>query len=163
MGPGTIHGPVPGYLPVILGSHIALAIGLILPSLLLPFALRRGTPGTDAGGTTRGLLWLQANGTLIFGFGLALTGILLVLAIGPDVLSRPWLAVALVIYATNLLLAFFIQRPNLRRLLGATVTGDPDEDARWRARARRQRYVSYVMALAVGLIAFLMSTKPQLW
>ena len=109
-----------GFLPVILGSHIALAIGLILPSLLLPFALRRGTPGTDAGGTTRGLLWLQANGTLIFGFGLALTGILLVLAIGPDVLSRPWLAVALVIYATNLLLAFFIQRPNLRRLLGAT-------------------------------------------
>lgn len=162
-GPGTIHGPVSGFLPVILGSHVALAIGLILPSLLLPFALRRGTPGTDVRRTTSGLLWLQANGTLIFGFGLALTGILLVLAIGPDVLSRPWLAVALVIYATNLLLAFFIQRPNLRRLLGAAATGDPDEDARWRARARRQRYVSYVMALAVGLIAFLMSTKPELW
>jgi len=40
---------------------------------------------------------------------------------------------------------------------------DPAEEARWQARARRQRYVSYVMALAVGMIAFLMSTKPELW
>jgi uncharacterized membrane protein len=150
-------------LPLILGSHIALAIGLILPSLLLPFALRRGTPGDGAGRTTRGLLWLQAHGTIVFGFGLAATGILLVVAIGPTVLARPWLAVALVIYATNLVLAFFIQRPNLRRLLGASDMADPAEEARWQARARRQRYVSYVMALAVGLIAFLMSTKPELW
>jgi len=149
--------------PVILGSHIALALGLILPSLLLPFALRRGTPGAGASRTTRALLWLQANGTIVFGFGLALTGILLVISIGPAVLAQPWLALALVIYATNLLLAFFIQRPNLRRLLGAPDMTDAAEVERWQARARRQRYVSYVMALAVGLIAFLMSTKPVLW
>jgi len=155
--------PVSSVFPVILGSHIVLAIGLILPSLLLPFALRRGTPGAEAGRFTRGMLWLQANGTIVFGFGLALTGILLVVAIGPEVLTRPWLAVALVIYATNLVLAFFIQRPNLRRLLGAADMTDPAQEARWQARARRQRYVSYVMALAVGLIAFLMSTKPDLW
>ena len=152
-----------GLFPVILGSHIVLAIGLILPSLLLPFALRRGTPASGPGRTTRGLLWLQAHGTLVFGFGLAVTGILLVLAIGPSVFAQPWLAVALVIYATNLILAFFVQRPNLRRLLGATLTDDPAEEERWRDRARRQRYVSYAMALAVGLIAFLMSTKPALW
>jgi uncharacterized membrane protein len=154
---------VTGFFPLILGSHIALAIGLILPSLLLPFALRRGTPGAEARPTTRTLLWLQAHGTLVFGFGLALTGILLVVAIGPAVLTQPWLALALVIYAANLILAFFVQRPNLRRLLGATITGDPADEERWRERARRQRYVSYVMALAVGLIAFLMSTKPALW
>ncbi len=152
-----------GVFPFVLGSHIALAIGLILPSLLLPFALRRGTPGAEAGRSTRALLWLQANGTVVFGFGLALTGIVLVLSIGPAVLAQPWLALALVIYATNLILAFFIQRPNLRRLLGAPDMTDPTEEARWQARARRQRYVSYVMALAVGLIAFLMSTKPVLW
>ena len=151
------------FLPAILGSHVALAIGLILPSLLLPFALRRGAPGDEAGRATRGMLWLQAHGTIVFGFGLALTGILLIVAIGPTVLSRPWLAVALVIYAVNLILAFFIQRPNLRRLLGASDMTDPAEEASWQARARRQRYVSYVMALAVGMIAFLMSTKPELW
>jgi uncharacterized membrane protein len=154
---------VSSFFPFILGSHIALAVGLILPSLLLPFALRRGTPGEATGPTTRSLLWLQAHGTLVFGFGLALTGILLVVAIGPGVLGQPWLAVALVIYVTNLVLAFFVQRPNLRRLLGAAITDDPGAEERWRDRARRQRYVSYVMALAVGLIAFLMSTKPQLW
>lgn len=151
------------FFPVILGTHIALAIGLILPSLLLPFALRRGTPGAGAGRTTRALLWLQAHGTMVFGLGLALTGILLVLIIGPAVFTQPWLALALVIYATNLVLAFFIQRPNLRRLLGAPDVTDPAAEARWQARARRQRYVSYVMALAVGLIAFLMSTKPVFW
>ena len=29
--------------------------------------------------------------------------------------------------------------------------------------ARRQRYVAYGITTAVGLIAFLMSTKPALW
>ena len=38
---------------------------------------------------------------------------------------------------------------------------DAERD-RWRNWARRQRYVSYVMAGLVGLIAFLMSTKPDL-
>jgi hypothetical protein len=152
-----------GFLPLVLGSHIALALGLILPSLLLPFALRRGVPAGSSGRTTQALLWLQAHGTLIFGFGLALTGILLIVAIGPETLGRPWLLVALVIYATNLMVAFFIQRPNLRRLLGAPAVTDPADEARWRARARRQRYVSYAMAMAVGVIAFLMSTKPVLW
>jgi hypothetical protein len=30
-------------------------------------------------------------------------------------------------------------------------------------RAKRQRYVSYLMAGLVGTIGFLMSTKPQIW
>ena len=30
----------------------------------------------------------------------------------------------------------------------------------WKERARRQRYVSYLMAALVGVIGFLMSTKP---
>jgi hypothetical protein len=55
--------------------------------------------------------------------------------------------VALAIYALNLAIAFFIQRPNLRRLIGIRAAGD---DAVWRARAKRQRYVSYGMAALVG-------------
>ena len=68
--------------------------------------------------------------------------------------------VALSIYALNLVLAFFIQRPNLRRLIGIRAAAD---DRAWRERAKRQRYVSYAMAGLVGTIAFLMSTKPALW
>ena len=70
-----------------------------------------------------------------------------------------WLLLALLIYALNLGLAFFIQRPNLRRLIGVKAAGD---DQVWRERAKRQRYVSYLMAGLVGVIGFLMSMKPTL-
>ena len=40
------------------------------------------------------------------------------------------------------------------------LTNDADRD-KWKAWARRQRYLSYVMAGLIGVIAFLMSTKPQ--
>ena len=80
--------------------------------------------------------------------------------LGPAMLEQPWLLVALSIYAINLVLAFFIQRPNLRRLIGIKAAAD---DAAWKGRARRQRYVSYLMAGLVGTIGFLMSAKPTFW
>jgi len=147
--------------PALLATHICLAIGLFLPSILLPFALRTQRPATDSPSTVvRSLLWLQANGTLVFGIGLALTGAGLLAVLGAQLLSQPWLLVALGIYGTNLAIALFIQRPNLRRLVGLSARWD---DAVWLARARRQRYVSYAMAGLVGVIGFLMSTKPVLW
>jgi hypothetical protein len=39
---------------------------------------------------------------------------------------------------------------------------EPDSEG-WRHQARRVRYVAYAMAVATGLIGFLMSTKPALW
>lgn len=147
-------------LPILLATHIALAIGLFLPSILLPFALRTRRAAVDSdSGLVRSLLWGQSHGTLVIGAGLAITGLALVTALGPTILQQPWLAVALVIYGLNLVLAFFIQRPNLRRLVGITAAAD---DRTWLSRARRQRYVSYLMAGLVGLIGFLMSTKPSL-
>ena len=70
------------------------------------------------------------------------------------------LIVALGIYAVNLLVAAFVSRPNLRRLVGIGRSGD---DQAWRRRARQQRYVAYAMAAATGVIGFLMSTQPELW
>jgi len=147
--------------PVLLALHIALAVSLFLPSVLLPFTLRTSPAGREPGTAVRTLLWLQANGTLIIGVGLALTGIGLVMALGAAVLRQPWLLTALGVYALNLAVAFFIQRPTLRRLF--LRSADRADDATWRRRARRQRYVSYAMAGAIGLIGFLMSTKPTLW
>jgi uncharacterized membrane protein len=106
----------------------------------------------------RTLLWAQSHGTLVIGTGLALTGVGLIASLGPSLLQQPWLLVALLIYALNLGLAFFIQRPNLRRLIGIKAAAD---DRVWLDRARRQRYVSYLMAGLVGVIGFLMSTKPS--
>lgn len=152
---------MPTVLPVLLGTHILLAISLFLPSILLPFALRTRRATVESGnGLVQALLWAQSNGTLVLGAGLALTGTGLVLAIGPEILRQPWLLVALAIYFVNLAIAFFIQRPSLRRLVGIRAAAD---DHRWQERARRQRYVSYLMAGLVGTIGFLMSSKPVLW
>jgi hypothetical protein len=148
-------------LPPILAMHIVLAIALFLPSILLPFALRARRATTDSPSRfVRFLVGMQTRGTLIVGFGLALTGVALLAILGTQLLAQPWLLVALGIYAANLVLAFFVQRPSLRRLVGVRAAGD---DRVWIARARRQRYVSYAMAGLVGTIGFLMSTKPKLW
>jgi len=148
--------------PFLLAAHIVLAASLLLPSLLLPFALRvRGRRQPEPGPVFRRLLWLQSNGTLLIGIGLAVTGVGLMLVLGTQLLAQPWLMLALGVYAANLALAFFVQRPGLRRLLRLRADATDDERERWRTRARRQRYVSYVMAGAIGVIAFLMSTKPE--
>ena len=147
-------------LPILLVTHITLAIALFLPSILLPFALRTRRATVDSeSGVVRSLLWAQSHGTVLIGAGLAITGLGLVAAFGPTLLQQPWLLLALLIYALNLGLAFFIQRPNLRRLIGVKAAAD---DTVWRERAKRQRYISYLMAGLVGVIGFLMSTKPSL-
>lgn len=149
-----------GVFPILLATHVILAISLFLPSILLPFALRTRRAAVDSdSGVVRTLLWGQSHGTMVIGAGLALTGLGLIATLGPSLLQQPWLLVALAIYAANLALAFFIQRPNLRRLIGITAAAD---DRVWLDRARRQRYVSYLMAGLVGVIGFLMSTKPSL-
>jgi uncharacterized membrane protein len=148
-------------LPILLVVHISLAIGLFLPSILLPFALRTRRATVESGHpVVHGLLWAQTHGTIVMGAGLALTGVLLLTVLGPTLLQQTWLLAALTIYFVNLAVAFFIQRPNLRRLVGVRAAAD---DTTWLDRAKRQRYMSYLMAGMVGTIGFLMSTKPVLW
>jgi len=147
------------WFPILLVTHIALAVALLLPSVLLPFVLRRtdGEPGT----ATRALMAMQGTGTLVIGAGLALTGAAMLWILGPELLTQPWLMVALTLYAINLIVAAVIARPNLRRLVGLSRSGT--DDGTWRRRARQQRYVAYGMAGVIGVIGFLMSTKPDLW
>jgi hypothetical protein len=152
---------MPSLLPILLATHIALALGLFLPSLLLPFALRaRRSAEESSSPIVRVLLWLQSRGGIVIAIGLGLTGTALVAVLGTQLLAQPWLLLALAIYAINLGIALFVQRPNLRRLVGVRAASD---DRLWSERARRQRYVSYAMAGLVGTIGVLMSAKPQLW
>jgi hypothetical protein len=147
------------WFPILLVTHIALAIGLLLPNVVLPFVLRRssGPPGA----MTRLLMAMQGTGTLAIGAGLAITGAAMLWILGPELLTQPWLIVALVLYAANLLIAGLVSRPNLRRLIGLRGTGGDDDV--WRRRARQQRLVAYGMAGVIGVIGLLMSTKPDLW
>jgi len=154
--------------PYILAVHVTLAISLFVPSLLLPFTLRnrsveRGFTGPEPGRFVGALLWLQAHGSVVIGVGLALTGIAMLTVLGPRILEQPWLLASLATYAATVVVAFAVQRPALRRLQARDgLATDADREA-WRAKARRQRYVAYAITTAVGLIAFLMSTKPALW
>ena len=147
------------WFPILLITHIALAVSLLLPNVVLPFLLRRssGPPGA----VTRLLMAMQGTGTLVIGAGLAITGAAMLWILGPELLTQPWLMVALALYATNLLIAGLISRPNLRRLIGLRNAGG--DDAAWRRRARQQRLVAYGMAGVIGVIGVLMSTKPDLW
>jgi hypothetical protein len=146
--------------PVLLAVHVALAVALLLPSIALPFLLRGNAAGAASlGAATRFLLRLQSSGSVVIGLGLAVTGTGLLLILGVELLGRPWLMVALALYAANLLVAAFIARPNLRRLVGLSE-GDPEL---WRRRARQQRWVAYGMAAVTGVIGLLMMAKPELW
>ena len=147
--------------PYILVVHVTLAISLFVPAIVLPFTLRARRATTDSNSPViRFLLWMQSHGTIVIGLGLALTGLAMVAILGSTLLQQPWLLVALTIYFANLAIAFFIQRPNLRRLVGISAARD---DTVWKDRAKRQRYVSYLMAGLVGTIGFLMSAKPDFW
>jgi uncharacterized membrane protein len=154
--------------PLILGTHITLAVLLFVPSLLLPFTLRNrlvseGYEPPPPGRFVRLLLGIQAHGTVVIGAGLALTGLAMLTVLGPRMLEQPWLLISLATYAVTAIIAFGFQRPSLRRLTRRDgIASDVDREA-WRARARRQRYVAYGITSAVGFIAFMMSTKPVLW
>jgi hypothetical protein len=151
-------------LPPLLVAHVALALALLLPAVLLPLMLRGGTI-EPVGAGTRGLVALQVRGSVPLGLGVALTGVGLLLVLGVELLGRPWLIVALALYGLNLGIAVFVQRPALGRLVGRAgpLTAGTAGEVRRPARLRRLRRVSYVMAGLVGAIGFLMSTKPELW
>ena len=97
--------------PAILATHITLAICLLVPSVLLPFTLRNRSVAPNAapehpGRVVRGLSWAQANGTMVIGIGLALTGIAMITVLGPRMLQQPWLLVSLATYAIAAVIAF---------------------------------------------------------
>ena len=152
--------------PTLLTIHVVLAVSLFLPAFLLPFTMRtRGKDGEPIVGTrsrrfVRLLIWLEEHGTVIIGTGVAVTGIAMLVILGGAFLGQPWLLAALAVYAVVLGVAFFIQRPGVRRLLGLGESATEEEKERWRVRARRQRYISYVMAAAIGLVGWLMMSKP---
>jgi len=158
---------IPGeWFPYLLSVHIILAISLFVPAFALPFTMRTqgmdGEPvvGGNRGRVVRSLMWLEAHGTVIIGVGVAATGLGMLAILGAQFAQQPWLLLALSIYAIILAVSFFVQRPGVRRLLGLKEAATEEEKEKWRRRARQQRYISYGMAAAIGLIGWLMMSKP---
>ena len=96
------------------------------------------------------------------------TGLGLVLVEGAELLTRPWLLTAIVLYAAALYIAIGLNLPNLRRLIelstppagappGPPAGGPPPELV---ARAARSRQYGMAMSGLVVAIVFLMVVKP---
>ena len=83
------------WFPILLVTHIALAISLLAPSLVLPFLLRRAdaTGATEYGPITRGLLVMQGSGSVVIALGVGITGVALLVVLGIELLGKPWLIV----------------------------------------------------------------------
>ena len=98
---------------------------------LHPAAVRAADPAGDGRvgqpASSRACSGRRATARSSIGLGLALTGIGLVASLGSSMLQQPWLLLALTIYFVNLAIAFFIQRPNLRRLVGVRAAADDND------------------------------------
>ena len=138
-------------------THIVLAISLFLPAFLLPFTLRPhgGEVEEGQGRVSRALLWLQRNGTLIIGAGVALTGVLADPHPRHALLGQPWLLLALAHLRDDPAAGILHPAARAAPTAGPAPGRERGDKERWRTRARRQRYVSYVMAGAIGLIGWL--------
>jgi uncharacterized membrane protein SirB2 len=124
----------PLFAPVLV-IHIALALALFLPAIALPLL------GARELAVSRGLAVVRTRGTAPIGLGLLLSGLALVAIVGIDLLGQSWLVLGIGLYVVALVVAFATRR----------------------SLAGRVRWVSYVIAALIGVIGFLMATKPALW
>jgi uncharacterized membrane protein len=98
------------------------------------------------------------------------TGLGLVLTEGTELLTRPWLLLAIVLYAIALYIAIGLNLPNLRRLIemttpppgGAPAGGPPPggPPPELVDRVARSRQYGMAMSGLVVVIVFLMVVKP---
>jgi uncharacterized membrane protein len=92
---------------------------------------------------------------------LLLTGLIMVLTTPGLHLTTFWVLVALILYATTVILAAGVYTPTLRRQIEALEAEGP-ESARYQALAKRQTASGIVLGVIVVVIVFLMVTKPTL-
>ena len=101
---------------------------------------------------------------MVIGIGLALTGIAMITVLGPRMLQQPWLLVSLATYAIAAVIAFVDPAPGRCARSSRGTASRPTPTAPRGATAHGGSATSRTGSRsAVGLIGFLMSTKPQLW
>lgn len=93
-----------------------------------------------------------------------ITGVLIIVAAGYDVMSRAWLAVAIVLYLFTLAYALTVQRNALHRLIELTsappppgATGPSPEIV---ATVKRIQQGGILLGVMIVVIVFLMVVKP---
>ena len=165
---GERHGRMipSAWFPYILVAHITFAISLFLPSFLLPFTMRTRTRDGEPVQATPGSVRVAAavaGAERHHGHrpGRAHHG--------ADAHRHPGFHVRAAAVAAGWHRDLrgrahrLVLHPAPRACAGCcgiSKEATPEEQQKWRDRAKRQRYVSYGMAAAVGVIGWLMMAKP---
>lgn len=156
-------------LPWLLFLHIVGAVIAFGPGFALSlFGAAAGREPQHANFTLRTSAVVATRLILPLAILQGVTGLGLVLLEGTELLTRPWLLVAIVLYAIALYIAIGLNLPNLRRLIelstppagappGPPAGGPPPELI---ARAARAKQYGQAMSGLVVVIVFLMVVKP---
>ena len=110
--------PACPFLLILLAVHIAWPSRCSCPRSCCPSRCGRGEPADGETGVRRPALARGARARWSSGSAWRPPASLLLSSWAVSSSTQPWLLVALAIYAAVLVLAFFVQRPDLRRLLG---------------------------------------------
>ena len=158
-------------LPWMLFLHIAGAIVAFGPGFALSiFGAASGREPQHANFVLRAAEIVARRLILPLAIFQGITGVGLVLLEGTELLTKPWLLIAIVLYAIALYIAIGLNLPNLRRLIelttppaggppaGGPPAGGPPPELLDRVAKSRQ----YGMAMSglVLVIVFLMVVKP---
>ena len=153
---------MPSLLPLLIAVHVALALALLIPSLLLPFALRRRSAANVGSGASR------ASGGILLALRRAArrsSG-----SASPSRVSGSWRPSVSTCSRSRGCCSPSRSTGSTLSSRSSAAPGAPSLSASalpaTRPRGpfgRRAALLSYVMAGLIGGVGFLMSTKPLLW
>jgi Predicted integral membrane protein (DUF2269) len=155
--------------PYLLFLHVLGAIARFGPSFAFPIVGSMGGAEREHGNfAIRVSKAISTRLVYPIGITLPITGALIILVRGIDLMSRPywWLGIAIVLYVIAYGYSFFVQRKTVERIIELTsappppgATGPPPELPSLVQRVQRGGMLMTVLLL---IIIFLMVVKPQI-
>ena len=150
--------------------HVLGAVSALGPTLTYGLWVRRGEldgPGPRAF-ALRTISWIDRRLATPSYVLQAVTGTVLILLAGRDLLRTAWLLLAIGIYALMVVFAVGLYAPTFRsqREIAERLTergADPDLEAKYLAAGKRAATYGSVAVVLTILVLFLMVVKPALW
>jgi uncharacterized membrane protein len=156
------------WVPLFLFLHVMGAIVAFGPSFALPLigAASAREPQHAHFGAVLGEI-IERRLIIPFALLQGVTGVLLIVGLGLDLLNTRWLLLGIILYAINILFAIFVQAPSGARLVELTQMppGGPPPGAggpppELLATVRRLQMGGIFLTVMLVLIVILMTTKP---
>jgi hypothetical protein len=151
------------YITLLLLLHVGGAIVGFGPAFAFPVLgpLSGRLGGPQALGIMKGMLKIQSGIIIPMAVLQGITGVLLIFAEGLDknFWSQEWLWVSLLLYFVALVLAIFVLRPTLVKMVGLAEEGKAPTPE-FAALVKKSQRLGPVLTLAIVTIIILMVVKP---